>query len=384
MVTKDMRMDLDKYRAEFPITERCIFLNHASRSPIPQRSLRAMEALSNRLASEPGDYDEELFTIVHDCRERAAQLIHADADEIALMPNTSTGLNFAANALSLQHGDNVVIPDNEFPANVYPWLHLRRRGIEIRFARTHDGACPVTAIEQQIDQRTRIVSISIVSFASGFRCDLEGIGKLCQSKGIHLVVDGIQGVGVLDVDVHAHPISILACGSGKWLMSPWGTGFLYISRRVRDELEPPYIGWLSMEGCTHFEDMLNYRYAPYPDGRRFEVGSLAYHDFCGMRESLGLLLEVGQQMTEQRSLELIEQFTQELEQKGYEITTPQTGSGRSGILCFKDSHVDLLFQKLMENGVRISKREGSIRTSFHFYNREDEIHRMLELIGPAS
>ena len=230
-------IDWDAIRRDFPVTDNYVYLNHAGVSPL---SRRTMEAVQDYLTviSEHGITREasvRFARIVKDTRNKIGGLINADPDEIAFIKNTTQGILIAANGIDWCEGDNVVTASTEFPANVYPWLSLERRGVKTKFVQEKDARIPVEGIEKAIDHRTRAVAISFVEFASGFRNDLESIGRICKDKGVFFVVDAIQGLGVLDIDVKKCKIHIMSADGHKWLLGPEGTGCLYCSKSVSEK-----------------------------------------------------------------------------------------------------------------------------------------------------
>src|SRR5918999_4684331 len=243
--------DVDRLRrVEFPWASRGdrVYLNHASTGPLPVRAVRALSEWS-AMRGEPWRISDDMeFGIMSRARQLAARIIGATADEIALTTNTSHGINIAARCLPLRPGDVVLSSDREFPANVYPWMALARDGI-----RHHQIPCEPTGVPDEqailaaLDRPgVKVLTLSWVSFATGYTFDLPRIGAACRGRGIYFVVDGIQGVGVRPLDAHASHIDILACGGQKWLLSPWGTGFAYVRRELATHLEPRQVGWLAV------------------------------------------------------------------------------------------------------------------------------------------
>ncbi|MCH7760010.1 aminotransferase class V-fold PLP-dependent enzyme [candidate division TA06 bacterium] len=381
-----LREDLSNYRDEFPITRTCTFLNHASRSPLPNRSLQAIERFLRKSREDGAEFDEEAFQFLNETRELIARLICASPQEIALFPNTSMGINIAARGLQIQQGENVIIPEKEFPANVFPWLNLQRdsrsgsEGVEVRFIPVEKGVVSPESVEELIDEKTRAVSIGFVDFSRGAKRDLERIGALCEKKGVPFIVDGMQGVGVLNLDVKRCRIDLLACGGAKWLMSPHGTGFTYIREGFQKKIQRTYFGWLAVKGPENFEDLLDYSFKPFPGARSFEVGTYPYHDFYGMKESLILLLEIGIKNIEKRVFTLTDLLIKKLEHTSYSILSPLDTCHRSAILSIGGKNLEGVFSSLTDAGIFVSKREGGIRVSPHFYNTEEEIEKLVDVL----
>ena len=233
-------------REQFPVTRKYAFLNHAAVSPIPTQAAKAMRSFIAD-AHENGDANSAEWDRRADAvRGLAARLIRADASEIAFVKNTTEGLCHVANGLRWRDGDNLVITNVEFPANVYPWLNLERRGVEVRWAKEVEGRIPFEAVEGLIDSRTRLVSISFVEFLSGFRNDLARIGELCGRKGLLFAVDAIQGLGALQLSVHDAGIHFLSADGHKWLMAPEGAGIFFCAKNALDQIDVTEAGWTAV------------------------------------------------------------------------------------------------------------------------------------------
>jgi cysteine desulfurase/selenocysteine lyase len=373
-------MSLTEYRHLFPITEEYAYLNHASVAPYSVPVVRAMDDFIAR-RHRRGWLDAEMWLDrLEEIRGLIAQLIAADAEEITFTISTSHGLNIVASGIDWREGDNLIGAETEFPANVYPWLNLRRLGIEVRFAPARDNRILVEDIATLIDERTRLVALSFVEFATGFRNDLKAIGQLCRERGIYFCVDGIQGLGALDLKVTQVPIDFLSTGGPKWLMGPIGAGFLYCRQALIERLIPIRVGWW---GVVDRDDFFCYDSPLRDDARRFEEGSPNLLGIHGLGASLELLLEIGIPQIEERVLGLTNHLIAGLQERGYHITTPiASPQERSGIVCFNHPHhaLDNLEQRLKKARVIISKRGQVIRVSPHFYNDETDIDQLLDAL----
>jgi len=373
-------MSLTKYRPLFPITEEYAYLNHASIAPYSVPVARAMDDFIAR-RHQRGWLDAPKWKDRLDkVRGMVAQLIAAAPEEIAFTSNTSHGLNIVASSIGWQEGDNLIGAETEFPANVYPWLNLQRRGVEVRLAPARDNRILIEGIAALTDERTRLVALSFVEFATGFRNDLRAIGQLCRERGIYFCVDGIQGVGALDLNVTQSPVDFLAAGGPKWLMGPIGAGFLYCRRALIEKLIPLRVGWWSV---VDRDDFFRYDSPLREDARRFEEGSLNFLGLHGLGASLELLLEVGIPRIEKRVLGLTNYLIAGLQERGYHIPTPiASPKERSGIVCFNHPHhaLDDLEQRLSKANVILSKRGQVIRVSPHFYNDETDIDQLLNAL----
>lgn len=368
-------------RGLFPTTQTHAFLNHAAVAPFSKPVAEAMQQeITWRLdLGARGSREEEDRPATH-TRRSAARLIGADEAEICLTRNTSHGLNIVAAGLPWQPGDNLITAETEFPANVYPWKNLERKGVRVRFAPARDNRILVDDIAALIDDHTRLVTVSFVEFATGFRNDLAALAELCHAHDVLLCVDGIQGVGALPLDVGQVPLDFLSVGGPKWLMGPIGTGFLFIRRNHILRLDPAMAGWL---GTTDVHEYFRYDLPWRDDARRFEEGSLNSIGAAGLDAAIKLLLSVGLETIEQRIMTLTDQLIEGLRQCGYQVITPALHwPERSGIVSFQHRQHDpaQLERRLGEANVVISRRGSFIRVSPHFYNNEDDIDRLLSAL----
>jgi len=360
-----------------------IFLNHASTGPLPARAVRAVGEWA-QLRANPHRIAHDLqFGTLARSRSLVAQLIGADASEIALATNTTYGLNLAAFSLPLRAGDVVLTPDREFPANVYPWMALaERRGVEYRRLDCHEGVLDSDRLSRELDDdRVRAVSVSWVQFASGARVDLAALGALCRDRGVYFVVDAIQGVGPLTLDVHALHIDILACGAQKWLLSPWGSGFVYVRRDLIDQLEPHDVSWLAVRGADDFSRLTDYELAWRADARKYEFITLPFQDMAGMNASLDLFFELGLEAVSAHTLSLAEHIVQwTTSRDDVDLVTPSAPTRRAGVISVRPRDARAASERLSKANVAHSFREGAIRLSPHFYNTIDEIQAALDIM----
>ena len=381
--------DVDSLRVrEFPWAARgeAVYLNNASTGPLPRRTTEAVDAFS-RLRAEPFRMTDEIqFGTIARSRELCARLIGAAPREIALMVNTSYGINLAARALPLTAGDVVLTFDREFPANVYPWMALARAsGVELRRVPCADGRLPDEAAllrAVETEPRVKAVTVSWVSFATGYRVDLARLGALCREHGIYLVVDAIQGVGAATLDVARCHVDVLACGGQKWLMSPWGTGFVYVRGELVERLEPAAVGWMSVRGSDDFSRLVDYDFTYRDDARRFEVITLPFQDFAGMNASLELLLELGPGAVESHVASLVTRVVEwTVGRDDVRLVTPADPARRAGIVSVAPRDPAAASARLTGAGVYHSLREGAIRLSPHCYNTPDEVDAALAVLG---
>ena len=369
---------------EFASLKDVTYLNSASIGPLPERTIRALERF-NRMRGAPHLLpDPDLFAIFAKSRRLVAELINATAEEIALATNTSYGLNIAALALPLEPGDVVLVSDREFPANVYPWLHLRQRGVEVELAPVTPEGWPDEAhlLERFADPRVRVLAVSLVQFSNGYAVDLEALSEATRRTGTYLVVDAIQGLGQVPVDLQRTPVDVLSCGGQKWLLSPWGAGFTYVRRELIGQLTPPLAGWTAFEGTDDFTELTAYRTDFRETARRFETITLPFQDFAGFNESVALILAEGPDRIGAHARACQEPVIDWANRTGVRITSP-VGRHGSAILCIAPRNAAAAHQRLREAGVYCSLREGSLRLSPHLFNTVDEMVRVTEILQEA-
>jgi len=316
-------------------------------------------------------------------REKAAAFIGAMSSEIAFAPSTSWGLNLVAQAFDWKAGDNVVTDDMEFPANVYPWMLLEKRGVECRFAKNQGGRVGLDAIAAQVNARTRIVSVSWVAFHNGWVYPLDEIGAFCRERGILFVVDAIQGLGALPLDVSKSPVDVLVADPHKWLLGPEASAILHVREAVSDRLPPPFGGWWNVQG-DEAEGFLGYELSFHPGGRRYEPGAIPITQIMGLAASLDLLTAMGQPAIRGRILAVTTALSSGLTSRGWRIATPAPIA--SGILAAVPPGGDekAAVKELEKRGIITAPRQGSVRFSPHAYNDEAEVGRILEAVDVLS
>ncbi len=378
-----LRTFFEKWRAEFPVTKSYVYMNHAGVAPLSRRVRDAMVGFVED-ATVNGAVNVDSWTeTVEMCRSVAAQLINADATEIAFMKNTTQGILIAANGIDWCQGDNVVTTAVEFPANVYPWWSLKERyGVQTCMVPERDGRIHLEDIIEAIDERTRVVTISHVEFASGYRNDIKAIGEICRERDVWFVVDAIQSLGAIEVDVKSSHIDILAADGHKWLLAPEGAAIFYCAKDKLERLINTNVGWASVVNPREF---LDYDLTQKPDATRFEEGSYNSIGLYGLKAAIDLLLEIGVSNIETRILELTSGLIKGLNAKGYRVITPKSDSERAGIVVFESDHYTPaeLFALLNERNIITAERGSGVRVSPHFYNTELEIADLLETL-PAN
>lgn len=372
-------MHVNQLRELFPITQNYSFLNAAAVTPLSRPAWEAVCRYVEEMCEHAG-IGADLYRNAERIRSLAARLIGAATDEVVFVKNTTEGIGWVAGGLPWQAGDNVVITAVEFPANVYPWMGLGRQGVGLRMVKEVDGRVPVDDVMAAIDERTRVVSVSAVQYASGFRMDLPRLGQACRERGVFLCVDAIQALGALPIDVQAMQIDFLSADGHKWLCGPEGCGIFYCRRELLDKLTPVFAGWLCMEDALDFG---NYRFEFLRSARKFDTGSYNLAGICGLGASIEMWLEVGIEAVARRVLALTDRLVEGLRAKGYRVISSRLPGEASGIVAFvSDCHDHEEIRKRLheQHRVIISCREGRLRVSPHAYNTPEEIDQLIDLL----
>ena len=372
-------MTPSEMRALFPIAPRYAYLDHAAIAPLSTPVRSTMEVFLGRLTEEPFDllYWERLRTQV---RGRLAELLSVGPESIAFTKNTTSGLGLVAAGLDWEAGDNIVGVDREFPANIYPWMGLKRKGVELRLYRPAQGRIDVKALTGLCDSRTRVLAISAVQFWSGFRTDLATLGAALKGRDVLLVVDAIQAAGALELRLAGSGVDFLCAGAQKWLLRPIGVGFAYVGPRMLERLAPVTIG---TESVVRDDEYFDYDLTLKPDARRFEEAAPNYPGILGMGAAVNLLLRAGPPAVEATVLRLADRLRDELPRRGYELVLkPVLPAERSAIVSFRHPRMvpAEVQTRLREAGVIVSLRSDFLRASPHFYNSDEDLDRLLEAL----
>ena len=366
-------------REHFPITRRVIYFDVANMSSPPACVTQTLAEFFNAMQERGGDKKAWLSRI-EATRASVAALLGCDADEIAFCKNTSEGLNIAANAFEWQPGDNVVLPRDEHPNNIYPWLNLRRHSVDVRLAPKAKEWVDAGDLRAYVDGRTRVVTLANVSFLPGQRNDVADVGKLCHASGAELVVDAVQALGLLKVDVRELGISMLAASAHKGLLTPHGIGVLFCRRDLISQLHPAYAARASaMPNLRDDHAVDSSEILFQPDARRFELGNFNYSGIAALGAALELILSVGIERIERHVLDLAEYLTREMSGLGIVRLGPSDPARRSSICAF-DLPGEGWIEYFAENGIIVSGRLKSVRVSFGFYNTFDEVDRFVSVV----
>lgn len=373
-----------RMREEMPAAAKWAYFDHAAVAPVPEAARQAMHEWLEEATSNGSASWLTWARGVEQARATAARLMGADPSEIALVPNTTSGISIVAEGWPWQAGENVVTLANEFPSNAYPWLNLAARGVETRRVAVRDGRVDYDELAAACDRQTRLMSVSWVGYASGLRLDVARLVELAHARGVLLLLDAIQAFGVFPIDVRSVPVDFLAADGHKWMLGPEGAGLLYVRSEHLERLRPTNVGWHSV---AHSHDFSRIELRLRPEAARFEGGSQNMVGMLGLGASLRWLEHYG--LGPQRSpladrvLEITDAACARLQEAlGAVIYSPRAGEQRSGIVSFEIPGVDpkTVRERCLEAGVVLSCRDGRVRISPHAYANKDDIERLVDAL----
>jgi len=370
--------DMARIRENFPVLEHTAYLDTATTGPFHKRvHAAATKGYDQRLEeglSIPGY--KEWARFIDGARDDIASVFNAKAEELAYTKNASEGINIATRLMNLSPGDNVVIPDISFPSNSYALLNLRKKGVQVKWARSTEGTVPFEEIMRQVDERTRAVFLCHVEHASGFRHDLDRIGAFCRERKLFFHVDCTQSIMALRLDVKASNIDMMSSAVYKWPCCPLGVGVFYCSARLLENAIPESVGWFGMEDRWDMpQPPID---IPMPGtARRFETGSPNYAGIFALAEAVRIYREMGPKVIEERVLRLNTILSERLLGAGIGVLGPFEDDNRSGILYARIPDLERVSASLTANKVRVNLGHGMARISTHYFNTEEDIDRLV-------
>lgn len=365
---------------EFALTDQLIYLNHAAVGPWPVRTTQAVCQFAEQNSQYGSHFYPDWLKKQTELRQQFQRLLNApSADDIALVKNTSEALSFVAFGLAWRVGDNIVSSDQEFPSNRLPWQALADQGVEFRQADLNSHDSPEEALFALVDERTKLLTISSIQFASGLRLDLQKIGAYCREHGVLFCVDAIQSLGAVEFDAQACQADFVMADGHKWMCGPEGLGVFYTTQAAREKLKLTQYGWHMMKDIHNYE---NKPWEIHPTARRFECGSPNMLTIHALSASLSLLLETGMQDVESAVLARSDYLRAAIEANDQlQLLCKPTGALKSGIVIFKHhaGSNEKLYRHLQAQGVVCALRGGGIRFSPHFYNSFAELDRAVAI-----
>lgn len=367
-------IDPEFIKARFPTLSEMTYLNNASTGIPPQRCGEAMQSYLDDRMHAVGDFEETLATFTR-ITENLAKLLGGSKEQYGFVGSTSMGLNSIGHAIQYPRGSNIVICDIEFPSNYIPWQNVSRLlGVELRVMKTTQGAAPAKEFEKLVDENTRVVAVSHVQFGTGYRSDLAELSRIAHQNGAILVADIIQSAGWADIDLEKWDVDFAAAQAAKWLLGPIGAGFVYVSKRIMDQLSPRFMGWWGVKDIANFS---YFEREPLPDARVFQIGSPAMVAYVGFLASLDVLLEMDGKKREGAAMENADHLRSRLDELG--VPCYDFGdSHNSAIVSCEPEGVEALQKELAKNDIHCSVRNKRLRVSPHLYNTTQEIDRLVE------
>lgn len=363
-------------RSHFPFLKKeIIYFNHASDSPISTEVKKAIVDFVNSRCDDC-DFDYKSFLKrAEETKQLLAEMMNCNAERIAFSENTSTGVNILAQGVNWKPGDIILLNDVEFPANVYPFLNLEKKSVKIEYIKAKKGIVTAEDVIESIKPKTKLISISFVQFLSGYRVDLEKIGKVCREKNIILSVDAIQGLGAVRLDVIKSNIDFLSCGTQKWMMGIQGLSFIYLTKELQDKLKTVPAGWLSVDDAWN---MLDYQLKFKESAGRYQPGTLNTVAIYALNAALKFFKQFGFDKIEKRIISNSKYFIKKLSELGYNPPLKNLDDKYiAGIVSVLTDKAGEIFNYLSNKKIICSEREGYLRFAPHFYNTIDEIDKVV-------
>jgi selenocysteine lyase/cysteine desulfurase len=372
-------MDWAAFRSEFPVAARWAFFDHAAVAPISAPAVRALDAYARSIAENGIAVVKDWLNRVKEVRRLTARLINAPyPDDVFFVPNTTHGIGVIAEGFPWRPGDNVVLPADEYPSNQYPWMNLRDRGVEVRPVQARGPRVCVDDLRGAMDGRTRVLAVSAVEFATGYRNDLDTLGAMCRENGVFFFVDAIQAIGALSVDVQKTPIDALSADGHKWMLGPEGAGIGYVRRECVERLHPVGVGANSV---AHPYAFTTIDFTLKPHAGRWEGGAYNVPGITALGASLELLLTAGIDAIERRVIELTDHLCDRATAAGLEVFSSRADGEKSGIVSLTVPGVPAgeVMKRCRAAGIIVNNRADRVRVSPHAYNTPDEIDRFIDV-----
>jgi cysteine desulfurase/selenocysteine lyase len=362
----------DDIRKQFPVTENSTYLNSAAAGPLSRATMAAATEYYLQMRDDGDIHWDEWLQKREEVRRKVAAFINAEPDEIALTTNTSSGMNVIIDALET-HGE-VISCDLEFPVSTLPWMNRR---IPVHLVKSVGGAVAIEDIREAMNVRTGVICMSHVQYSTGFRVDLQELGSI--KAGHALVVNAAQSAGAFEIDVKRMKIDALCATGHKWMLSGYGSGFVYVSRELLAQTKPRAIGWLSVE--DPYADRNNEIHLRHDAAARTELGCPHFAGMFALGASVDLIVSLGIRNIEERALSLNRFLTQRLSQIGWNVLSPLVEEGmRSAETLVEANDPAGVVAKLAQQKIIVTKKPQGIRVATHFFNNENDIERLIEAL----
>lgn len=374
-----MKPDITEIRSHFPITKNHYFFNHASISPMPLDVVNAIKEFNEDIMLHGNMHERRWIRQVEKTREMYARMINAEPEEIAFIKSTSQAISIICKGMKFKKKEKILTADVEFPANIYPWMAMTPKGVEIKFVGAKDGRVDIKDIEGAIDAKTKIIALSLVEYGSGFRNYVEEVGELCKKRGIFFYLDGIQGVGAIPIDVKKFNVDFMSVAASKWLFGPQGVAILYIRKDIIDEIAYEEVSWRSV---IEEESRKQFRVDTCLCARKFEGDNANFAGIIGFGAALKLRETIGHNFIYKNLSKNVDLIFEELKRRHYLIFGPVSKSERAGIIAVNHPEISCeeLLRRLLAENIIASIRNNHLRISPHFYQTEDEIEFLFEVL----
>lgn len=372
-------MNKNEIRNLFPfLSTGKIYFNHAAISPFSSVIVEEFRRYAHQRSATDVNNWPGVGRTIAEAKVRIGRLLNVKSDRIAFTENVTNGINLLASGIKWEKGDRIILNDLEFPANVYPFMNLQKQGVEIDFVKSADGKIRLEDIEKAITERTKLLSISHVQFLTGYRADMKAIGEICMKHGIIFCADVIQSAGAMMIDAQNWGVDFIAGGSQKWLMAMQGLGYVYVSEKLQEMIQPAYAGWTSVKDPWN---LLDFNLELVDDASRYENGTLNVLGICVLNKSLGFFETIGYENIEKQIIDNSVYFRDCLSAAGISpVMKNACSSELSGIVSFNVNNGNEIFDELVKKDIIGSYREGLIRFSPHFYNTKEEIDKVIKEI----
>lgn len=375
-------MDTDNpYGADFGPFDGRVWLNTAHQGPLPKVAIEAARAALEQKARPHLLRDEDFFEVPRRLRTALGKLTGAAREDIILGNSTTYGLDLLANGMQWRRGDEVLVVDGDFPADVFPWLILRNQGVNVRFIEARTGGVEPEQLAREISPRTRLFCTSWVNSFSGYAIDVDGLGQICRKNHVIFVLNAAQGLGARIFDLQNSPVDAVTCCGFKWLCGPYATGFCWLAPALRESLTIRHAYWLTMQAGKPLDKMRDYSLRDDLGARAWDVFCTAnFFNFVPWTASIEYLLQVGPANVARYDERLVTQLLRNLDEDRFELISPRTGPQRSTLIVMrprKAGEAGAWQELLSEAGFDIALREGSLRISPHLHNSQEDIAKLL-------
>lgn len=381
-----IKLTFDNVRDIFPHTKDVTYFNSAAVGPFSNLVYKAVEEHLQMRVDSLKDDSHVAFGTADELRHIYAGLVGAEHRHIGLGSNTSFGLNLAAYGLPMQPGEEILVSDCEFPAAVYTAkAAASARGLTVRFVKSIDRRFDLDEFEKAIGPKSRMLIISFVQFFNGYKNDMSAIGRICKAHGIYFVIDGIQGMGHEPIDLPRTGADIFTTGCQKWMLSPQGCGFFYVSDEAREKIVAPFMSWVGADWKMQYTDMFHYDKPYFESARKFELGYYAVLNFMGMLAGVKPFTDLGIEAIQQHNHALVDRLVKYIDSNPYyRVTSTLDPRHRTSLFTFSCDDLEKLHKELLAHKIILVRREGSIRVSVHLYHNESDIDRLIEVMDKFS